>query len=377
MGETTEIKLPEVATDLTQLTTEDKNKVEQIKGDINVEDTQLVIQYGISAQSKIAGFAETVLSDIRTKDTGYVGEVLTDLMMKVKDLNIDSISPEGNFLSKIPIIGGLVNAFQRFVTQYEKVSVNIEKLIDALEQARMQLLRDLTMMDKLYANNLDYLKELDIFILAGSEKVKELTDKVLPELKAKAESTKDPMDAQKVNDFAQLINRFEKKIYDLKLSRMIAIQTAPQIRLIQNNNQVLVEKIQSSILNTIPLWKSQIIIAISLFRQKKALELQKDVNDTTNELLRKNSEMLKQNSLEVARESEKGIVEIDTLKKVNSDLISTIEETIKIQAEGKEKRKAAEVELTKMETELKEKLIAVKTGAESIRGYDKTQTDAK
>jgi len=226
----------------------------------------------------------------------------------------------------------------------------------------MQLLKDVTMFDNLYEKNLEYLKELDLHIIAGQLKLKEVQDTILPQLKAKAEQSGDPVDAQRFQDMNQMANRFEKKIHDMKLSRMIAIQTSPQIRLIQGNNQVLVEKIQSSILNTIPLWKNQIIIAIGLFKQKKALKLQQEVTATTNELLAKNAEMLKDSSIQVARESERGIVDIETLKKVNNDLISTIEETLKIQQEGKQKRQQAETELIQLESDLKKKLVDIKGG---------------
>ncbi|HEY9595650.1 MAG TPA: toxic anion resistance protein, partial [Spirochaetia bacterium] len=212
----------------------------------------------------------------------------------------------------------------------------------------------------LYEKNLDYLKELDIFIAAGQMKLAELREKTLVELQQRAETTKDPMDAQRLQDFNQFLDRFEKKLHDLKLSRMIAIQTAPQVRLIQGADQLLVEKIQSSLLSTIPLWKNQIVIAISIFRQKKAVELQKEVTKTTNELLARNAEMLKQGTAEVVRESERGIVEIETLQKVNGDLIATIEETLRIQAEGRAKRSAAEGELVKMEGELKERLTSIR-----------------
>jgi len=248
---------------------------------------------------------------------------------------------------------------KKFVTRYEKLSGQIEKSVVELETAKMNLLKDITLLDAYYAKNLEYLKELDLLVAAGQIKLEEARDKVLPELKAKADASNDPADVQRYRDFDQLLVRFEKKLHDMKLSRMIAIQTAPQVRLIQSNDQLLVEKIQSSILTTIPLWKNQIVIAISLFRQKKALELQRQVTDTTNELLKKNSEMLKEGTVGVARESERGIVEIETLRQVNNDLVSTIEETLRIQKEGKEKRKAAEVELQKLENELKARLKTV------------------
>jgi len=346
--------------DVSKFSDDDKKKVADIKKQINIQDSQGIITFGVGAQREISEFSNNILNQVRTKDTGYAGEILTDLVVNVKKLNIDSLSSEGGLLSSLPFIGNIVDKVKRFIAQYEKLSVHLEKIIEELEKARMNLMRDITMLDNLYQKNYEYLKNLDIYIAAGQEKIAELTNKVLPELKAVADASKDPVDAQKYHDMTQFVNRFDKKLYDLKLSRMIAIQTAPQVRLIQGGDQVLVEKIQSSILNTIPLWKNQIVIAITIFRQKKAVELQKEVADTTNELLAKNAEMLKDSTLMVARESERGIVEIETLKKVNDDLISTIEETIKIQKEGKLKRQQAESELIKLESELKAKLTEVK-----------------
>lgn len=334
-------------------------KAREVAKSIRVEDSQAVLQYAVGTQVRISQFADTILSEIRAKDAGYVGETMTNLLLKIKEVNVDSLT-SGSFWDKVPILGGIVNKVQKFITRYEKLSVQIEKIILELDRARMQLLRDITMLDGLFQKNQEYLEELDTYIVAGAMKLEELTKVELPKLQEQARASGDPKDAQRVNDFVQLLHRFEKKLHDLKLSRMIAIQTAPQIRLIQNNNQVLVEKIQTSILNTLPLWKNQIVLAISLFRQEKALKLQREVTDTTNQLLSKNAEMLKQNSLGVARESERGIVELETLRKVNSDLISTIEETLKIQAEGRAKRQQAEQELVKMEGQLKAKLQEIR-----------------
>jgi uncharacterized protein YaaN involved in tellurite resistance len=332
---------------------DEKQKISDIVKGIDVEDASGVIVYGVSAQKEISSFADATLGQIREKDAGHVGEILTEMMVKIKDLRVDSLGGGGGFLAGIPILGSLVNAVKKFIAQYEKVSVHIERIIEELDKARITLLKDISMLDSMYETNLQYLRNLDLYIAAGMVKLKELQEKTLPEMKAKAEATNDPKDTQRLQDFAQAMNRFEKKIHDLKLSRLIAIQTAPQIRLIQGNNQALVEKIQSSILNTIPLWKNQIVIAISLFRQKKSLELQKEVSKTTNDLLTKNSELLKQSSIDIAKENERGIVEVDTLKKVNQDLIITIEETLKIQAEGRVKRQAAETEILRLEGELK------------------------
>jgi len=340
------------------LSPEEQQQVSEVRDMIDVTDSQAILQYGIQAQSSISSFSDTVLSQIRSKDSGHVGDVLTDLMVKVKDLDVDSLGESEGFFNKM--FGNVKSKAKKFVAQYDRLSVQIDKIIDELEKARMGLLKDITLLDGLYDKNLEYLHQLDVYILAGSLKLTELNEKIIPQLKAKAEESNNAMDAQNVKDMLSLANRFEKKLHDLKLSRMIAVQTAPQLRLIQSNDQTLVEKIQSSILNTIPLWKNQIIIAMTLFRQEKALKMQSEVNRTTNELLTKNSEMLKVNSIEVARESEKGIVEIETLKKVNSDLIETIEETLRIQQEGRTKRQQAETEIKGMEDELKKKLMEVK-----------------
>jgi uncharacterized protein YaaN involved in tellurite resistance len=339
--------------DVKTLSAQELEKAKGIASSIELMDSQAVIQYGISAQKNISSFSDTILTQIRSKDAGEVGTILTDLMVKVKDLNVEGLGKAGGFLNKL--FGGI----RKFIAKYEKLSVHIERIISELEKNRMMLLKDITLLDNLFEKNTEYLKELDIYISAGQIKLEEIYATILPEFKKKAEESDDPIDAQKFQDFNQAVNRFEKKLHDLKLSRMISIQTNPQIRLIQGNDQVLVEKIQGSILNTIPLWKSQLVIAISLFRQKSALELQRDVSNTTNDLLKKNSEMLKQGSLDVAKESERGIVDMETLKKVNDDLISTIDETLQIQAEGRLKRKQAETELIQMEDQLKNRLRSI------------------
>ena len=340
------------------LSKEEQTKIAELAKQINIEDTQSVLQYGSQSQKKISEFSDQILNQIRTKDTGETGQILTDLMLKVKDMDVESLSNEDSFLSKIPLIGSLVKSSQKFIAQYDTLSVQIEKIVDELHKSRMMLLKDITLFDTLYAKNLDYFKELNQYILAGEMKLAELREKELPKYKEKAEKGNDPVDAQKYQDYIQLLNRFEKKLHDLKLTKMLSLQTGPQIRLIQNSNQVLVEKIQSSIINTIPLWKNQLVIG--LLRQKKALGVQKEVTSVTNELLSKNSEMLKMGTIEVAKEAEKGILEIETLKKINTDLIFTLDETLKIQTEGKQKRQAVEVELTKMEEEIKTKLMNTK-----------------
>lgn len=341
-----------------QLSPEQKSKVNELAGAIDINDSQAIIQYGVAAQSNISNFSDNVLNQIKAKDSGYVGDILTELMLDVKSLDVDALAENAGFLGKL--FGSLKTKFQKFIAKYETLSVQIEKIVNELDSAKMRLLKDITLLDGMYEKNLEYLKDLDLYILAGSQKLDEINTVMIPKLKQEAEQSGDPVLAQKFKDLTQLANRFEKKLYDLKLSRMISIQTAPQLRIIQNNDQLLVEKIQSSILNTIPLWKNQIVIAISLFRQQKALEMQKKVSDTTNELLSKNAELLKENSLGVARESERGIVEIETLKKVHADLITTIEETLRIQSEGHTKRMQAETELVTLETDLKKKLTDLK-----------------
>lgn len=344
---------PELKSDFTA---EELKKIESIAGQIDISDSQGVVVYGVGAQREISQFADTILGEVRNKDSGYVGEVLTDMMLKIKGLDVDSLTKGGGFFSKIPIFGKIANAGAKFIARYDKLSVQLESIVDNLDKARMDLLKDITLLDNMYDKNLAYLKNLDIYIAAGEMKLKQLKEVEEPKLVKKAEATNAPEDAQALNDFRQALNRLEKKIHDLKLSRMIAIQTAPQIRLVQNGNQALVEKIQSSILNTIPLWKNQIVISITIFRQKKALKAQKEVSDRTNDLLKQNAALLKDSSLEVAKESERGIVEIETLRQVNDDLIATIEETLAIQEEGRQKRREAEKELGNLEHKLKDSL---------------------
>lgn len=346
--------------DITMLPEEKRARVEAIMQEINVEDSKFVIQYGVAAQNHIASFADAILDQIRNKDADYIGEVLSDLMTKVKDIDVGGLSNVDGLLSKIPLLGNLVDATHRFITRYEKLSTQIDKIEDELEKSRIQLLKDISILDSLFEKNLGYLDELDMFIIAGSQKIKELNDTVLPALKEKADSSGDILDAQNYNDMATLVSHFDKKLYDLKLSRTISIQSIPQIRLIQGNDRDLVQKIQSSILNTIPLWKNQIVIAISLLRQNKAMEVQREVTHTTNELLKRNSQLLKDNSVDIAKENERGIVDIETLKKVNADLISIIEETLKIQQEGRATRQAAETEIAQIEKELRDKLASLR-----------------
>lgn len=338
-----------------ELSPEQRVRVEEVKNSIDLIDSQAVLQYGVGAQRNISSFSDNILTQVRSKDSGYVGELMSDLVLKVKEVDVDGLD-EG-FLDKLPFLKNASRAVKKFMQRYEKLEVQIDRIEQQLDQARMQMLKDITMFDGLYEKNLEYFRELQIYIAAGEEKLKELQEITLPQLHAEATAKGDAMSAQVVRDFEDTVNRFEKKIHDLKLSKAVAIQTAPQIRLIQNNDKMLVDKIQTAILSTIPLWKSQIVIALGLHRQESVLKMQRSVSDATNTLLTKNAELLRQNSTEVARESERGIVDLQTLKKVNADLISTIEETIKIQQEGRATRQNAETELLSIEQKLKEALL--------------------
>jgi uncharacterized protein YaaN involved in tellurite resistance len=341
--------------DTSKLSAQDLDKARDLGRAIDPAQTGALIQFGVGAQSKISGFADTLLGEIRNKDSGEVGKALTDLVLKVKDVDVGGLVKE----RKGPF-ANLANQFKRFISRYEKLETQIDKIVDQLAKSRMTMLTDINMLDQLYKQNNDYLRNLDLYIAGGQLRYEELKTTLLPQLQARAQESKDPSDAQKLNDLGQFLNRVEKKLHDLKLSRMISLQTAPQVRLIQNNDQALVEKIQSSLLTTIPLWKNQIVIAVSLFRQKQALGVQKAVTDATNDLLTKNSELLKQGSIDVARETERGIVDIETLQQTNTNLISTIEETLRIQSEGRQKRAEAEKTLVQLEADLKAKLTAVR-----------------
>lgn len=338
-----------------ELTPEQKARVEDLKNSIDLMDSQTPLQYGVGAQRDISSFADSILAQARSQDSVHVGELMADLIRTVEDVGVDQL--DDGIFDKAPIFKNVSRAVRKFLQRYEKLEVQIDHIEQELEQARMQMLKDITMFDSLYEKNLDYFQELQIYITAGEEKLKELREITLPQLHAEASAKADLMSVQVVRDFEETVNRFEKKVHDLKLSKMIAIQTAPQIRLIQNNDQMLVDKIQTAILSTIPLWKSQIVIALGLQRQETVLKTQRRFSDATNELLTKNAALLKQNSAGMARESERGMVDLETLKKVNADLIATIQETIKIQREGRAARQDAEVELAGIEGQLKKTLL--------------------
>lgn len=347
-----------------RLSEKDQKKLTELKKRLDSSDPNTIIQYGVEVQNKISEFADQILSEVRSRDTGYVGKVLTDLMNRLKEMRLDSLSGQPrSFWARIPFLGSLVDGTQRFLSKYQTISVQLVQIMEELDSSRNQLLNDVVMLEHFYKNNIEYVNWIGLYILAGEQKLKELQEDVLPRMQAEAEASDQLLEIQKYRDLVQFAARLEKKVYDLKLSRTVALQTAPQIRLIQNNNQELATKIQSSILNTIPLWKHQMVIAITLLRQSQVSGLQRQISDTTREILEKNAAMLKVGAAEIAQEAERGIVDLDTLKKVNADLISTIEETIKLQQEGRIRRKEAEKEIIKIETELKQKLLEMKNKA--------------
>lgn len=339
-----------------EFTEEERTRIEEIKNGIDFMDTGSTVQYGIGAQRQLTEFADSILSNVRSKDGGEVGNLLSELVIEVKSLDAGKLV----MTDKIPLVKNVAHSLKKLKERYTKAEVQIDRIEAALEKARMDMLKDISVFDIMYQENLNCFKELGLYIAAGKEKVQEIKEVTIPKLRAEADASGDPMDAQLVRDFEETVDRFEKKIYDLELSRTIAIQSAPQIKLIQNNDRILVDKIQTAILNTIPVWKSQFVIAVGLTSQQKVLEMQREITDATNAMLIKNSELLKTNAVKTAKESNRGIVDIETLQKVNRNLISTIEETIQIQKAGSEKRKAAELELDRIENELKSKLLEVR-----------------
>lgn len=333
------------------LTPEEQKMVDDFAAQIDLTNTQLVLQYGAGSQKKIADFSETALSSVRTKDMGEIGDLLTNVVAELKDFDEEE---EKGFLGLFKKGG---NKLSNMKAKYDKAEANINKICEAMESHQITLLKDVAMLDKMYELNLNYFKELSMYILAGKQKLEHAKNVELPELLAKAEQSGLPEDTQKAKDFSEMCNRFEKKIYDLELSRTVSLQMAPQIRLIQNNDTVMSDKIQSTLVNTIPLWKSQMVIAIGVNHATEAANAQREVSDMTNSLLKKNAEQLKLATIETAKESERGIVDIETLQATNQTLISTLDEVMKIQEEGRQKRAAAEAELQKIEAEMRTKLL--------------------
>ena len=343
------------------LTQEEKDAIEEFNKKINVEDATQVLQYGAKAQGKISAFSDSVLEDVKTKSVGEVGDLLSDLVGEIKSFSTEIDNSNATGLAKL--FNNAKKQLTKIVAKYSKVEVNIDRIEKELEKHKLQMLKDITIFDTMYEKNLEYFKELSLYIIAGDKKIEELRNVVLPELQKKAEETGEQLDAQKVNDMVNTINRFEKKIYDLKTTRIISIQMAPQIRLLQNNEAELVEKIQGSLINTIPLWKNQIVLALGMTHAKQAVEAQKSVTNLTNDMLQKNSELLKQGSIEIAEESERAIVDVETLQKTNRNIIETLDKVIEIHENGRIKRQEAEKELLNIEKELRDKMIEIKVNS--------------
>jgi uncharacterized protein YaaN involved in tellurite resistance len=338
---------------------ENRAKAYQLAEQIDPRNHQAMITYGTQAQGKLLSFSHTMLEHVQKKDIGEVGEIISDLMKRLDEVNPDELKDgKPSFFGRM--FGKISNSLQEVLSKYQKTGAQIDRISVKLDRSKNVLLSDIKLLEQLYETNKEYFHALNVYIAAGEIKLEELHQKTIPEMKRVAAATNDQMKVQEVNDMIQFADRLDKRLYDLKLSREITIQSAPQIRLIQNTNQALVEKIQSSIMTAIPLWKNQVAIALTLIRQRHAVEAQKKVSQTTNELLLKNAEMLKTNTIETAKENERGLVDIETLKKTQENLITTLEETMRIQEEGRHKRRLAEQELANMENDLRLKLLEIK-----------------
>ena len=351
-----EEKKPEpVQIDESMLTEAERKMVDEFSKKIDISDSQLVLQYGSAAQKSVAGFSESALANVRNKDLGEVGDTLTNLVVELKNF--------GQEEEEKGIFGFFKKAGSKMETmkvQYTKAEVNVDKIARELEQHQVTLMKDIAMFDQMYELNLKYYKELTMYIIAGKKRLAEVQSGQLEELRQKAERTGAQEDAQAYNDLVQMCNRFEKKLHDLELTRMVSIQMGPQTRMLQNNDTLMVEKIQSSLVNTIPLWKSQMVLALGLENSRKATAAQSAVTNATNELLKKNAEMLKMGTIATAKEAERSIIDIETLQHTNQQLISTLDEVIQIQRDGAQKRRAAEVELGRIEGELRQKLMELR-----------------
>lgn len=338
---------------------ENKEKAYQLAKQIDPTNHQTMITYGAPAQTKLHSFSNTMLEHVKKKDTGQIGEIIGDLMRKLQDVNPEELkSNKPTLIGRM--FGKISGSVQEVLSKYQKTGAQIDRISVKLDGSKNVLMSDIVMLEKLYENNKEYFQALNVYIAAGELKLDELNQVTIPEMRRVAEQMNDQMKFQEVNDMVQFADRLDKRVHDLKLSREITIQSAPQIRLIQNTNQALVEKIQSSIMTAIPLWKNQVAIALTLIRQRNAVEAQKQVSKTTNELLLKNAEMLKTNTIETAKENERGLIDIETLKKTQENLLATLEETLRIQEEGRMKRRLAEEELATMEIGLRQKLLEIK-----------------
>lgn len=344
---------------LDRLPKEQQEKAKQIAAQIDYKDYEAILKYGTAAQTQLSTFSHSMLDHVQKRDIGPIGDVLGDLMKKLEQMNPDELNAKQKGVFK-KLFRKVSSSLQEVLSKYQKIGSQIDRISVRLEHSKKTLLDDNRLLETLYEKNKDYFQALNMYIAAAEFKREEIQHTLLPSLRKKAEETDDELIYQEVNDTMQFLDRLDKRIHDLKLSRQMTIQSAPQIRLIQNTNQALAEKIQASVLTAIPLWKNQIAIALTLLNQQKAVAAQKQVSRTTNELLLKNSEMLKTNSIETAKENERGIIDIDTLKKTQENLISTIEETLAIQAEGRQKRQQAEQEMVTMENDLKQKLIEIR-----------------
>ena len=336
------------------LTPEEQKMVNDFAVKIDIENTNQILQYGAGTQKKMADFSDTALENVKTQDLGEIGELISNVVGELKDFDVQE---EGKFFG---FFRKQTSKIENLKNKYDKAQANVEKITDSLQQHQVRLMKDSAMLDKMYEQNLNYFKELTMYILAGKKKLEETRNGKLAEMKNKAALSGLPEDAQAARDLDEKCSRFEKKLHDLELTRTIAMQTAPQIRLIQNNDTVMVEKIQTTIVNTIPLWKSQMVLALGIAHSAEAAQAQRQVTDITNELLRKNAETLHMATVETAKESERGIVDLETLQKTNADLIQTLDDVMRIQMEGRQKRQAAEMEMHRMEEELKRKLLEIR-----------------
>lgn len=336
------------------LTLEEQKMVNDFAAKIDIENTNQILQYGAGTQKKMADFSDTALENVKTQDLGEIGELISNVVGELKDFDVQE---EGKFFG---FFRKQTSKIENLKNKYDKAQVNVEKITDSLQQHQVRLMKDSAMLDKMYEQNLNYFKELTMYILAGKKKLEETRNGKLAEMKNKAALSGLPEDAQAARDLDEKCSKFEKKLHDLELTRTIAMQTAPQIRLIQNNDTVMVEKIQTTIVNTIPLWKSQMVLALGIAHSAEAAQAQRQVTDITNELLRKNAETLHMATVETAKESERGIVDLETLQKTNADLIQTLDDVMRIQMEGRQKRQAAEMEMHRMEEELKRKLLEIR-----------------
>ena len=349
-----EVKQPTPEPEVPVLTPAEQQMVAEFAAKIDIENTNQILQYGAGTQKKMADFSDTALENVKMQDLGEIGELITNVVSELKGFDAQEESGFFGFFRKQS------SKIENMKNKYDKAEVSIEKIADSLQQHQVRLLKDSAMLDKMYEQNLNYYKELSMYILAGKKKLEETRNGKLAEMKNKAALSGLPEDAQAARDLDEKCNRFEKKLHDLDLTRTIATQTAPQIRLIQNNDTVMVEKIQTTLVNTIPLWKSQMVLSLGIAHSAEAAKAQRQVSDITNELLKKNAEMLHMATVETARESERGVVDLETLQKTNADLIQTLDDVMRIQMEGRQKRQAAESEMRRMEGELKRKLLEIR-----------------